>query len=67
MLEQEGRLTMIECPDEVWSKVRFVRRDKPPYMNNSPHPALHDIVKNIEDIIRLEHVRPYSDGKARRD
>ncbi|MCK7480565.1 MAG: DUF354 domain-containing protein [Candidatus Moduliflexus flocculans] len=32
MLEEEGRLGMIRSKEEVWSKIRFVRRDK----NRSP-------------------------------
>jgi predicted glycosyltransferase len=58
MLEKTGRLTMIHTPEEVGTKIRFVRRDKTGAPDHHPRPALEDIVNHIEDIIRIEHVRP---------
>jgi uncharacterized protein len=58
MLEKTGRLTMIHTREEVGTKIRFVRRDKAGAPDHSPRPALEDIVNHIEDIIRIEHVRP---------
>ncbi|MGB8953522.1 MAG: DUF354 domain-containing protein [Candidatus Aminicenantales bacterium] len=60
MLEQEGRLTMIRSIEEVWTKIRFVRRDKNVLPDNQPRAALEDIVNHIEDIIRIERVRPHN-------
>jgi uncharacterized protein len=58
MLEKTGRLTMIHTKEEVETKIRFVRRDKDGAPDHRPRPALEDIVNHIEDIIRIEHVRP---------
>jgi predicted glycosyltransferase len=54
MLEKEGRLTMIHDVEEVWAKIRFVRRDKAGGPDNRPRAALEDIVNHIEEIIRIE-------------
>lgn len=66
MLEEQGRLSMIRDKDEVWSKILFARRDKSRPPDNAPRAALRDIVDHVEDIIRVEHVRPHGKGKARR-
>jgi hypothetical protein len=58
LLEQQGRLVLIHSRREVWSKIQFVRRDKSQKPNLGPMPALRDIVNHIEDIIRVERVRP---------
>ena len=58
MLEKEGRLTMIRSVNEVWDRIKFERRDKAPLRENAPRLALEDIVGQVEDIIRIEHVRP---------
>lgn len=58
-LEQEGRLTLIRSAEEVWTRIPFTRRDKGRPPNNSPRPALDDIVNYIEEIIRLERVGPH--------
>jgi len=55
-LEQEGRLTMIKSAEEVWTRIQFAPRMKNRPPNNSPRPALDDIVNSIEDIIRIERV-----------
>jgi predicted glycosyltransferase len=66
MLERQGRLSMIRDKDEVWSKILFVRRDKNRAPDNAPRAALQDIVDHVEDIIRVERVRPRGKGKARK-
>jgi predicted glycosyltransferase len=64
MLEEQGRLSMIRNKDEVWSKILFARRDKSRPPDNRPRAALEDIVDHVEDIIRIERVRPRKAGKA---
>lgn len=54
MLEQEGRLTMIHNPEEIWKKIQFVQRDKNQLVDNQPRAALEDIIYHVEDIIRIE-------------
>jgi predicted glycosyltransferase len=66
MLEEQGRLSLIRDKDEVWSKILFVRRDKSRPPDNTPRAALRDIVDHVEDIIRVERMRPRDKGKARR-
>jgi uncharacterized protein len=56
-LEKQGRLTMIHSVEEVRSKIQFVRRNKARQPDNTPRPALQDIIEHIEDIIRIERVR----------
>lgn len=58
MLEEEGRLGMIRSKDEVWSKIRLVRRDKGRAPDTAARGALEDICDHIENIIRIERVRP---------
>ena len=60
MLEQEGRLTMIDSIEDVRTKIRFVPRDKSQYPDNQLRAALDDVVNHIEEIIRIERVRPIS-------
>lgn len=57
MLEREGRLVMIHSPEEIWTKIRFVRREKPHWSDNKPRPAIQDIINHIEDIIKIEQMR----------
>jgi predicted glycosyltransferase len=60
-LEAEGRLTFVRNTREVYTKIRFARRDKTRSPDNRPRPALQDIVEHIEDIIRAEkllYVKP---------
>jgi len=57
MLEREGRLVMIHSPEEVWTKIRFVRREKPQWPDSKPREALQDIINHIEDIIEIEQKR----------
>lgn len=57
MLEREGKLTMIRNAEEVWTKIRLVRREKNKSLDNQPRPALQDIISHIEDIIRIEQKR----------
>jgi uncharacterized protein len=58
MLESEHRLTMIHAAEEIESKILFVRRERRPVANRGPRPALMDIVNNVQEIIRLEGIRP---------
>ena len=57
MLEREGRLTMIHNVEEVWTKIRFVRREKNKEPVRQPRPALQDIINHIEEILRIERER----------
>jgi hypothetical protein len=57
MLEKEYRLTLIRSVEDIWTKIRFVKRDKSQAPNNQPRPALEDIVNYIEEIIRVERVQ----------
>ena len=57
-LEQEGRLTMIKSPEEIWDNIQIVRRDKNWHADSTPRPALKDITDHIEDIVRIEQSRP---------
>ena len=58
MLEEEGRLGMIRSKEEVWSKIRIVRRDKDRSPDTSARGALQDICDHIENIVQIERVRP---------
>jgi hypothetical protein len=58
MLEEEGRLGMVRSKEEVWSKIRIVRRDKSRSPDTGARGALEDICDHIENIIRIERVRP---------
>lgn len=58
MLEQEGRLINILSCEDVWTKIRFVKRDKNRRPDNKPRAALEDIINHIEEIIRIELVSP---------
>lgn len=53
-LAEEGRLTLIETPEEIWSTIHLTPRAEPRLLDSSPRPALHDILRHIEDIMRLE-------------
>ena len=66
MLEEQGRLKMIRSREEVWTKILFARRDKTRPPDQSPRAALKDIVDQLENIIRIERVRPCRNGKIRR-
>jgi predicted glycosyltransferase len=57
LLEKEGRLTMIHNPEEVHSKIRFVRREKSRTPDQQSRKALEDIVNYIEEIIWIASVR----------
>lgn len=56
-LEREGRLILIKNVDEVWAKIKFIARDKNREPDNRPRAALQDIIRHIEDIIRIEETR----------
>jgi len=57
MLEQEGRLTMIRSPEEVWTKIRIANRNKTELPDRTPRPALMKILFNIENIIETERAK----------
>jgi hypothetical protein len=57
MLEREGQLTLIHNVEEVWTKIRFIRRDKNKQPDSKLRPALRDIINHVEDIIRIEQKR----------
>jgi len=65
MLEREGRLMMIERPEEVWDRIEFARRVRDLSGWAIARPALLDIVNNIEDIMRQERLRPRKEKSAR--
>jgi len=46
-LTEQGRLTLIETPSEVRSKIKLVRWNRPPKPENRNIPALQCIVSNI--------------------
>lgn len=56
-LEQEGRLILIKCAEEVRTKIPFTRRDKSRLPENNARPALDDIVNHIEGIMWAEGIR----------
>ena len=58
MLEQEGRLIIVQSVEEVWSKIRLLHRDKSQLPSLHPLAALLDIIDHIEDIVRIEQGRP---------
>ena len=64
MLEEEGRLNMIRNKEEIWSKIQFIRRDKNRPPDTTSRDALQDICDHIENIIQIEHVRPYDKRSA---
>lgn len=53
MLEKEGRLQLITNKEEIWTKIKFIKRDKNRLLTTESRPALEDIINSIEDIIRL--------------
>jgi predicted glycosyltransferase len=57
-LEREGRLTMIRSAEDVRTKIKFVRRNKDQKPDHRPREALKEIVDYIEEIVRIECVRP---------
>jgi len=66
MLEKEGRLTLVKSKDEVWTKIKFVRRDKSLFPLAIAKPALEDIINHIQTIIRIqaERHRPQKTAEA---
>lgn len=53
MLQEQGRLVLIQNKKEVWEKIKFERRDKSTTFQIDRRPALNDIIDNIENIIRI--------------
>lgn len=56
-LQKEGRLVMIEKPEDVETRIRLEPRKKPDTVNSEPRKALQDIVGHVEEIVRLEGAR----------
>jgi len=52
-LEEEGRLTLISSPDD-FSKIKLEKRDKTLPIDLRVRPALEQIIKHLENIIRQE-------------
>ena len=52
-LEEEGRLTLISSPDD-FSKIKLEKRDKTLPIDLRVRPALEEIIKHLENIIRQE-------------
>jgi predicted glycosyltransferase len=57
-LERDGRLVLVTTREEVWTKIPFTPRNKDGHPDNSPRPALQDIVGHVEAIIEIECKRP---------
>jgi predicted glycosyltransferase len=57
MLEQEGRLIMIQNTEDIWTKIRFERRQSNVFSEGQPRPGLAKIVDHIENIIVIERAR----------
>jgi predicted glycosyltransferase len=53
-LQKEGRLVMIEKPEEVETRIRLEPRKKTEAVGAEPRQALQDIVGHVEEIARLE-------------
>jgi hypothetical protein len=54
MLEKEGRLVLINSPQDIWAKVIFAHRDRNQPPADRPRPALEDIMRHIEEIALIE-------------
>ena len=53
-LQREGRLTLLECPDDVETRIQFQHRQKEKAKNGTAPVALQQIVAHVEDILKLE-------------
>jgi predicted glycosyltransferase len=53
-LVKEGRLTLIEKPDDVKSKIKIVHRDKSKEAGQRDHTTLNRIVDAIEEVIKMK-------------
>ena len=58
-LQKEGRLILIENPDDVKNKIILSRRERKPLEESSSNPSLISIVENIEEILEIH----YPNGK----
>jgi uncharacterized protein len=54
-LEQEGRLILIKTVQDVFSKIQFKPRVRDINLNSQPRLALQQIVRHIEDILKIEY------------
>ncbi len=50
-LADNGRLTLLESPDDVRSKLNLTRRSRPADAHMAPRQALHSIVEHVEALI----------------
>jgi predicted glycosyltransferase len=57
-LAQQGRLTLLETAEDVWSKIRLVRRNRPDNVQPRNLPALQSIVTAILAILTRTVSRP---------
>jgi predicted glycosyltransferase len=55
-LQREGRLVLIECLEDVETRIKLKHRDKNRPPDNQLRDALPDIVGHVEDIVRIETV-----------
>jgi len=53
-LEKEGRLTMIKSPEDVWTKIRIVKRAMPSTQGVRHMTTLNRLIYIIENIIETE-------------
>ncbi len=54
-LQDEGRMTLIECGEEVQTKILLQQRDKSRQPENHPRRALQEIVDHVGAILRAEY------------
>jgi hypothetical protein len=57
-LQSEGRLTMVTTLAEVEKKIAICKRSRTERPDDTPRPALRQIVAHVEDILSIEQARP---------
>jgi uncharacterized protein len=60
-----GRLTLIEKPEDVATKIRLVRRNRPAAPDNRPRPALAAIVEHVVSKVNAGHTARISKGNVK--
>jgi predicted glycosyltransferase len=63
-LAEQGRLTLIENVDEIKTKIKLVRRNRPPWPEKDNRPALQTIVNNIVTILESTYPMPIPQNNA---
>jgi hypothetical protein len=53
-LQKEGKLTLIERVEDVQTRILLQGRNKELQLNGKPRNALHDIVSQVQEIIKLD-------------